>query len=182
MVFDVYGTLDGHIEKAAPLISKALGYTETPNARQKERIERAIRVLIDYEVLYPNSDVTPRKADGERRKADYYVWRRAPEYSNPHPKQLIPRTGSKTPAYKYNDNLFGSNAPHLTGAELKEQREAAGINLRDFAKRFKKSIRFWSEFENEIILKRTGEPRRLDKVLELEIIDYFKDREGVNEK
>jgi hypothetical protein len=143
------------------------------------RIAAAVRLLKTEGVLLPESDEEPFvDPNPDRRKAPYYRWKRAAKWTTTTAIEIVDeieaREAAKAATAMEGDNqdalavtsavqqsLFGESPPGSgpRGRDIRAAREAAGLTLRDFAARFGRSIKFWSDVETEAISRRTGSPR-----------------------
>jgi hypothetical protein len=123
--------------------------------------ERDIRALLAGSDEYPRTDPNP-----DRRKGPYYRFKRSPEYT--------PRSGIvsketalaieaeyKEPEKKAEQLILPGMKPAQpipSGPEIRAAREAAGVNIRDFARMVKgPAIGTWSHYE-------TGKPIRVKSI------------------
>lgn len=154
---------------AADRVYRMLALEETPGqpGRREDIVASAVARLIGIGVLLPRSDTTPRMdPNPERRKGPYYRLYRSPEYfpkagittkegaieiekayseplALPAPAPAVPgQTETQT-------HLPGLEAAPLpSGAEISTAREAAGMNLRDFARAMAgPTFSTWSRYE-----------------------------------
>ncbi len=180
------------LEKPAKLIFVALGFPEPGSikkphlhnkdgrwSRNVEMVAKAVMALKAEGVLLPESDETPYEdPNPERRKAPYYRWKRAAEWTFTTSIEIMDQFEGKAmqrTAIPVIESPAGSGAafkppktmesfsnverPVHRGRNIRASRIAAGMTMRGFVKRFGKSIGFWSMVENETLSKRTGKPR-----------------------
>jgi len=140
-------------------------------------VAEAVRALKAEDVLLPESDEEPYvDPNPERRKAPYYRWKRSPKWTFPSFVEIVAEAPVPSIAASTGSELSASEPtaeqmslpcvtdpprPEVHGRDIKAAREAAGMTLRDFAKRFGMSIKFWSDIENELLSRRTGKPKQI---------------------
>lgn len=165
-------------------IVKVLGlwqeYQDHPKRVLTDRIKPAIEALIKEKVMLTGSGLMPRTdPNPDRRKGDFYRWKVAELWSTvalvseEEAKEIETEQLTKPPAAQEittpeitpaaQEALPGIEpaAPTIpTGAEIRAAREAAGVNLRDFARAIDKnsaSHNTWAKYER-------GEPIRIKKI------------------
>ena len=167
---------------AADRVFRMLGIPEDYQKRTHEKPEEVVARAVlrlkerDIRALLAGSDEYPRRdRNPDRRKAAYYRFKRSSLYT--------PRTGivsekdalaieaeyeikpdTPTPDTKAKDDqvvlpgIIEEAPPIPSGADIRAAREAAGVNLRDFARMMKgPAFKTWSNYE-------TGNPIRADKI------------------
>ena len=145
--------------KPAKLIFKALGFPEPgsiakcrrwrKDGRWSENVKRvaaAVAALKELEVLLPESDERPQE---HLTRGWCYRWERASKWTFTEAIEIgaKPQSTEKAPS------------PALQGQDIQQARKAAGLTLKEFARRFGRSESFWSHVESERIRPETGEPR-----------------------
>jgi len=157
----------------ADRVFRMLGITEDYQIRTHEKPEELVARAVlrlkerDIKALLAGSDEYPRTdPNPDRRKGPYYCFRRSPEYT--------PRTGivSKEDALAIEaeyeaapkplalpdlktrvdqavlPGIIKDAQPIPSGADIRAAREAAGVNLRDFARMMNgPAFRTWSTYE-----------------------------------
>ena len=138
------------VEIQAEKVVKWLGlweeYQKRPKHVLEEHLQRAIQALIAEGVMLPRSDELPRQpTNRDRRKTDVYCWKVAELWSTvalvqPEEVQIIQAEQLELP---------GIPRPDIpSGAAVRAAREAAGINLREFARRMGgPDFSTWSRYE-----------------------------------
>jgi hypothetical protein len=171
------------IEREADRLFDLLGLKADPN--HPERREDAVAAAVfrlkqkDIAALLPGSDERPRTdPNPQRRKGPYYRLVRSPAYA---PKAALvtkeeaaelkaeeveaaaPVLPPALPGPKVEQSVLPgmelpAAAPIPAGADIRAAREAAGVNLRDFARDMKgPGIAIWSRYE-------TGNPVRVENI------------------
>lgn len=159
-------------ETSAPKVIKYLGLWEEYQSHSKhvleDHIKPAIEALIREKVLLSESDINPRiDPNPDRRKGDFYRWKVAELWSTvalvsdaeakeieteqlttlPAEQEINPQPEPKAEQTA----LPGMEPPALpipSGVEIRAVREAAGVNLRDFARLMGgPSFKTWALYE-----------------------------------
>ena len=152
-------------------------YEERPKHVLEDHVAPAIMLLIKEKVMLPESWLMPQKDKNEdRRKNPYYRWKvaelwttvalvpedEAKEIEDELVKQAEEEAaGSNSQPEKDQLNLPGiieDAQPIPSGADIRAAREAAGVNLRDFARIVNgPAFKTWSNYE-------TGKPIRVGSI------------------
>lgn len=181
--------------------SMKAGSRELQDGRWSENVARvadAVKALKTEGVLEPESDEEPRiDPNPDRRKAAYYRWKRTQPFTptfgifaaDELADIVVPADATPTKAADADagpavadvkptqPTLFGGRGtPSPKGTDIRAAREAAGMNLRAFAHRFGRSIKFWSDVENEVVEQRTGEPKPVPADIRAAVADFVREQ------
>lgn len=152
-------------------------YERHPKHVLEDHLASAVKALIAEGVLLSGSWELPKQdRNPDRRKALFYRWKVAElwstvalvtpeeakaveaEYTTPGPADILEATPGPADQQTV---LPGIDPPSIpSGAAIRAAREAAGVTLRDFAKRMKgPAFKTWQSYE-------TGTPVRVDRIPE----------------
>ena len=164
------------VEKSFDFWTRKLGRKGDRNQNIERDIEKAVQRLKEVGVLEDVSDERPRiDSNPDRRVGEYYRWRRAVKWT---PKMTLALADQKKVDVEKVDLIEAAPDKGVRGRDIKAAREAAGLTVRAFAKRFRKSPGLWSKIENETIHPKTGQPRPIPEDVRDEVEAFVAEHLG----